>query len=100
MKVFGYRIGNFTYITDANFISEEEIDKIVGSEILVLNGLRKEPHPSHFTFDQALALIARINPKAAYLTHISHQLGTHKEVTQELPPNVHLAYDGLTLELQ
>ena len=100
MKVFGYRIGNFTYITDANFISEEEIDKIVGSEILVLNGLRKEPHPSHFTFDQALALIARINPKAAYLTHISHQLGTHKEVTQELPPNVYLAYDGLTLELQ
>ena len=100
MKVFGYRIGNFTYITDANFISEEEIDKIVGSEILVLNGLRKEPHPSHFTFDQALALIARINPKAAYLTHISHQLGTHEEVTRELPANVHLAFDGLTLELQ
>ncbi len=100
MKVFGYRIGNFTYITDANFISEEEIDKIVGSEILVLNGLRKEPHPSHFTFDQALALIARINPKAAYLTHISHQLGLHEKVSLELPPNVHLAYDGLTLELQ
>jgi len=100
MKVFGYRIGNFTYITDANFISEEEIEKIVGSEILVLNGLRKEPHPSHFTFDQALALIARINPKAAYLTHISHQLGTHEEVTHELPANVHLAFDGLTLELQ
>jgi phosphoribosyl 1,2-cyclic phosphate phosphodiesterase len=100
MKVFGYRIGNFTYITDANFISEEEIDKIIGSDVLVLNGLRREPHPSHFTFDQALALIARINPKAAYLTHISHQLGTHNEVTQELPHNVHLAYDGLTLELQ
>lgn len=99
MKVFGYRIGNFTYITDANFISEEEIDKIIGSEILVLNGLRREPHPSHFTFDEALALIARINPKEAYLTHISHQLGTHEEVTKELPPNVHLAFDGLTLEL-
>lgn len=100
MKVFGYRIGNFTYITDANFISEEEIEKIMGSEILVLNGLRREPHPSHFTFDEALALIARINPKSAYLTHISHQLGTHEEVTKELPENVHLAYDGLTLELQ
>ncbi len=100
MKVFGYRIGNFTYITDANFISEEEIDKIIGSEILVLNGLRKEAHPSHFTFDEALALIARINPKEAYLTHISHQLGTHEEVTQELPPHVHLAYDGLTLDVQ
>lgn len=100
MKVFGFRIGNFTYITDANFISEEEIQKIIGSEILVLNGLRKEAHPSHFTFDEALELIARIKPKEAYLTHISHQLGKHADVTAELPPNVHLAYDGLTLELE
>lgn len=100
MKVFGYRIGNFTYITDANFISEEEIEKIFGSEILVLNGLRKEAHPSHFTLNEALALIKRINPKAAYLTHISHQLGLHEKVSQELPPNVHLAFDGLTIELE
>jgi len=64
-----------------------------------LNGLRKEAHPSHFTFDEALALIARIQPKQAYLTHISHQLGKHEDVTLELPKNVHLAYDGLTLEL-
>ena len=99
MKVFGYRIGNFTYITDANFISEEEIQKVIGSEILVLNGLRKEAHPSHFTFDEALELIARIKPKQAYLTHISHQLGKHEDVTNELPPNVHLAYDGLTIDL-
>ena len=100
MKVFGYRIGNFTYITDANFISEEEIRKAMGSEILVLNALRREPHPSHFTFDEALELVARIKPKKAYLTHISHQLGKHEDVTLELPENVHLAYDGLTLELE
>jgi phosphoribosyl 1,2-cyclic phosphate phosphodiesterase len=99
MKVFGYRIGNFTYITDANYISEEEIQKVIGSEILVLNGLRKEAHPSHFTFDEALELIARIQPKQAFLTHISHQLGKHADVTAELPANVHLAYDGLTIEL-
>ncbi len=99
MKVFGYRIGNFTYITDANYIAEEEIQKIIGSEILVLNALRREAHPSHFTFDEALALIARIQPRQAYLTHISHQLGKHEDVILELPENVHLAYDGLTLEL-
>jgi phosphoribosyl 1,2-cyclic phosphate phosphodiesterase len=99
IKVFGFRIGNFTYITDANYISEEEIQKVIGSEILVLNGLRREAHPSHFTLDESLALIARIKPKEAYLTHISHQLGKHTDVTAELPANVHLAFDGLTLEL-
>jgi len=99
LPVLGFRIGNFTYITDANFIAEEEQQKIVGSEVIVLNALRKEKHPSHYNFAEALALVEKWKPKQAYLTHISHQLGKHKDVEKELPPNVRLAYDGLTLEL-
>lgn len=99
LAVYGYRIGDFTYITDTNFISEKEQEKILGSRILVLDTLQKEPHLSHFTLSQALALIDKLNVPAAYLTHISHKLGLHSDVEKELPPNVHLAYDGLVLEL-
>lgn len=100
LDVFGYRIGDFTYITDANYISPEEKEKIKGSKTLVLNALRKEPHPSHFTLDEALALIEEMKPERAYLTHISHQLGLHEEIQASLPPNVFLAYDGLKISIQ
>jgi len=97
LPVTAFRIDNFTYITDANFISESEKDKLKGTEILVVNALRKEEHISHFTLQQALDLIAEIKPKQAYLTHISHLLGSHNDITSELPKNVFMAYDGLTI---
>ncbi|MFY8136517.1 MAG: MBL fold metallo-hydrolase [Flavobacteriales bacterium] len=99
MPVFGYRIGDFTYITDANYISEPEKEKIKGSKVLVLNALRREKHPSHYTLDEALALVEELQPEQTYFTHISHQLGLHEEVSKELPANVHLAYDGLTITI-
>jgi phosphoribosyl 1,2-cyclic phosphate phosphodiesterase len=99
LPVFGFRVGKFTYITDASYIAEKEQEKILGSDIIVLNALRKEKHISHYNYDEALELIAKWNPKQAYLTHISHQLGKHAEVEKELLPNVKLAYDGLVLEI-
>jgi phosphoribosyl 1,2-cyclic phosphate phosphodiesterase len=99
LPVFGFRIGDFTYITDANYISEIEIEKLKGTKILVLNALQKSPHISHFTFDEAIELIEKIKPEKAFLTHISHKLGLHNEVDKELPPYIKLAYDGLTLKL-
>jgi len=99
MPVLGYRIGDFTYITDANYISEPEKEKIKGSKVLVLNALRREKHPSHYTLDEALALVEELQPEQTYFTHISHQLGLHEEVSKELPANVHLAYDGLTITI-
>ena len=99
MPVLGFRFGDFTYITDANFISEEEKDKIRGSKVLVLNALRKEKHISHFTLGEAIALAQELNIPQVYFTHISHQLGLHDEVTALLPPGMALAYDGLEVEL-
>lgn len=95
LPVLGFRFGNLTYITDANYIAPEEMAKIEGSEILIINALRKETHISHFNLEEALAVVERIRPRMAYLTHISHHLGLHAEVSKELPPNVRLAYDGL-----
>jgi phosphoribosyl 1,2-cyclic phosphate phosphodiesterase len=97
LPVTAFRIENFTYITDANFISDSEKEKLKGTEILVVNALRKEEHISHFSLQQALDLIAEIKPKQAYLTHISHLLGTHDDVSLELPDNVSIAYDGLVI---
>ena len=99
LPVLGFRIQNFTYITDANFISDKEKEKIAGSEVIVLNALRKEPHISHFSLSEAVALFQELKPKKAYLTHISHLMGLHREVEAELPDFVHLAYDGLKLAL-
>jgi phosphoribosyl 1,2-cyclic phosphate phosphodiesterase len=99
LPVLGFRVDNFTYITDANFISDTEKAKIKGTEVLVLNALRKEKHISHFNLEEALELIAEINPKKAYLTHISHLMGTHSDVSKELPDNVEIAYDGLSIEI-
>jgi phosphoribosyl 1,2-cyclic phosphate phosphodiesterase len=99
LPVLGYRIGNFTYITDVNFVSDTEKAKIMGTEILVIGALQREPHISHFNLQQALDFIKLIQPKQAYLTHISHKMGLHNDVSLELPSNVALAYDGLVLEM-
>jgi phosphoribosyl 1,2-cyclic phosphate phosphodiesterase len=99
MPVKAYRINNFTYITDANYISDSEKEKIKGSEIIVLNALRREPHLSHFTFNEAINLMEELKPKKAYFTHISHQLGLHNDVSIELPDFIELAYDGLQIEI-
>ncbi|MBC3542154.1 MBL fold metallo-hydrolase [Rufibacter sediminis] len=99
LPVFGFRIGDFTYITDANSISEAEKEKIKGSKIVVLNALRKEPHISHFSLSEALAVLEELAPEQAYLTHISHLLGLHRLVEKELPPFAKLAYDGLSFTL-
>lgn len=100
MPVLGFRIGDFTYITDAKTISAEEKEKIKGSKILIVNALRKEEHISHFNLEEALAFIDEIKPEQAYLTHISHLFGTHQEISDLLPPNIYPAYDGLTFELE
>jgi phosphoribosyl 1,2-cyclic phosphate phosphodiesterase len=99
MDVTGYRIGDFTYITDANYISEEEKQKIKGSKVLVLNALRKEKHLSHFTLQEAIDLSVELQVPTTYFTHISHQLGLHEEVSKELPAGMFLAYDGLVLHI-
>ncbi|MFM1969597.1 MAG: hypothetical protein RL152_974 [Bacteroidota bacterium] len=99
MDVTGYRIGDFTYITDANYISEEEKQKIKGSKVLVLNALRKEKHLSHFTLQEAIDLSVELQVPTTYFTHISHQLGLHEEVSKELPAGMFLAYDGLVLHV-
>lgn len=99
MPVLGFRIGPFTYITDANFIHDYEKQKIFGSQILVLNALRREKHISHFTLAEALAMVEEFKPQQAFFTHISHQLGRHNEVSHELPEGISLAYDELVLEV-
>jgi phosphoribosyl 1,2-cyclic phosphate phosphodiesterase len=99
MPVLGFRIGDFSYVTDANFIHEATKDKIRGSKILVINALRHETHPSHFTLKEALHLIDELKIPEVYLTHISHQLGKHEDVSSTLPTHVQIAYDGLTLEI-
>lgn len=99
LPVYGFRINNFTYITDANYISDTEKNKIKGSRILVLNALRKEPHISHFSLSEAITLAQEIGAEQTYFTHISHQLGLHEEVQSQLPENIYLAYDGLTIEI-
>jgi phosphoribosyl 1,2-cyclic phosphate phosphodiesterase len=97
LPILGFRIGNFAYITDANFIEDSEKEKFRGVKYLVVNGLRKQKHISHFTLDEALQLIHEVKPEKAYITHISHQMGFHAEVAQELPDGVELAYDGLQI---
>ena len=99
LPVLAFRSGDFTYITDANYISEEEKKKIAGSRVIVVNALRREPHVSHFTLAEAVSLLEELKPEKGYLIHISHQLGRHKEVNKELPPFIRCAYDGLEIEL-
>jgi phosphoribosyl 1,2-cyclic phosphate phosphodiesterase len=100
MPVLGFRFGNFSYITDANFIPDSTIEKLKGTEILVLNALQRKPHISHFHLEEALRMVERIKPTYTYLTHISHNLGLHSDVAKELPENVMLSYDGMQLEME
>ena len=99
LPVLGFRIGKLAYITDANYIAPEEMEKLRGVDVMVLNALRKEKHFSHYCLAEALKVIAKVAPKKAYLTHISHEMGLHAEVQQKLPENVFLAYDGLEIEI-
>jgi len=99
MEVLGFRINDFTYITDANYISPKELNMIKGSKAFVLNALRREEHISHYTLAEATEIAELVDTPDTYFTHISHQLGLHDEVSRELPKGIHLAYDGLTLEL-
>lgn len=98
-QVFGYRIDNFAYLTDVKTIDEQEIVKLYGLEVLVVNALREETHETHFNLEEALLFIQKIKPQKAFLTHISHLMGFHDVVQQKLPANVFLAYDNLKIEL-
>ena len=97
MPVMAYRFGKFTYITDANRVEPAEKEKIKGSEVMVVNALRQKAHISHFTLDEAIELVQELNVPKAYFTHVSHQLGKHAAVNNELPAGIQLAYDGLNL---
>lgn len=99
MPVLGFRFGNFTYITDANRIEESELEKIKGSEVLVLNALRHQKHISHFTLQEAIDLSKALKIPQTYFTHISHQLGLHDAVSETLSKECKLSYDGLILEI-
>lgn len=99
LKVYGYRIEDFAYLTDVKTISDEEIEKIKGVKVLSVNALRIEPHHSHLNLEEALELVNKINPGIAYLSHISHYLGFHDEVEKILPEKVHLAYDNLVVSV-
>lgn len=99
LPVFGFRIEDFTYITDANYISEKELEKIKGSKVIVLNALQKEDHVSHYNLQQAIDVLTALQPDKAYLIHLGHRMGTHAEVSKELPDFIEIAYDGLQLTL-
>ena len=98
LPVLGFRVKNLTYITDAKTISDFELEKMKGSKILVINALRLKEHISHLNLSQALDIIKKIKPESAYLTHLSHLMGTHEELVKLLPENVYVAYDGLEIE--
>lgn len=99
LPVLGFRIGDFSYITDANFIPDESLSKLEGTEVLVLNALQQESHISHFTLEQAIEQALKIGAKTTYFTHISHRLGLHQEVERNLPEGIFLAYDGLQISI-
>jgi phosphoribosyl 1,2-cyclic phosphate phosphodiesterase len=99
LQVFGYRIGDIVYLTDVKTITEEEVVKLNGVKILIINALREEPHKTHFNLEEALAFIEKVAPEKAFLTHISHNMGFHEIVQQKLPKNVFLAYDNLEITI-
>ena len=99
LPVYGFRVGDLTYITDTNFIPDEEMAKIEGTKILVINALRKEKHISHFNLEEALIVAERVGAEKTFLTHLSHQFGFHQNIQSELPHNICVAFDGLKLEL-
>ena len=98
LPILAFRIGDLAYVTDADFISEEEKEKLIGTKYLIINALRKEKHISHFNLEQALEVIRQLSPKKAFLTHLSHQMGQSEVIQKELPPNVFVSYDGLKFD--
>lgn len=99
LQVFGFRFKDFAYLTDMKTVRKEEVEKLENLDVLIVNALREKPHISHFNLEEALKFIKRVNPKRAYLTHISHHLGFHDDVQQKLPDNVFLAYDNLQITI-
>ncbi len=99
LPVKAFRIGNFAYVTDTNYIAPSEMEKLKGLDVLILTALRIEKHISHFNLEEAIEVIQELKPKKAYLTHISHLLGKHKDVEEILPSNIGLCYDGLEISL-
>lgn len=99
LEIHGFRINDFAYITDAKYIAEEELQKLIGVKVLVVNALRIDPHPTHFNLEEALDFVGKVQPEKAYFTHISHLLGFHAEVQQQLPDNIYLAFDNLKITL-
>lgn len=99
LPILGYRFGNVAYLTDVKYVADEEKEKLKNLDVLIVNALRIEPHFTHFNLDEALDFVKELSPKKTYFTHISHKLGFHKEVQDQLPENVFLAYDGLQLEV-
>jgi len=99
LPVLGFRIADFTYITDAKTVSDVEKSKIKGSKVLVINALQQEKHISHFTLEEAVAFAQEIGAEKTYFTHISHRLGTHQKISELVPAGVELAYDGLCINL-
>jgi len=99
LPVFGFRIGDFSYLTDANNINNTELQKMKGSKYIIINALRKEKHISHFTLDEAVEILKILKPQQGYIIHVGHQMGFHKEINHELPKNISLSYDGLNFYL-
>ena len=99
LQVFGYRIGDLAYLTDVKTIEDAEILKIRGVKVLVINVLRREPHPTHFNLEEALAFIEKVQPEKTYFTHISHNFGFHEDIEKELPDNVFVAFDNLQITI-
>ena len=99
LPILGFRIGNLTYITDANYISDDQLLKIKDCKYLIINALRHKPHPSHFSLQESIEIAKRKSAEHVYLTHISHHMGLHDEINKELPTNINLAFDGQKIEL-
>lgn len=99
LPVYGFRVGDFTYITDASVIPPEAMEQIKGSRVLVLNALQKQDHISHFTLSEAISVAKEVGAETTYFTHLSHRMGRHADIERELPENILLAFDGLTLFL-
>ena len=95
LPVLGFRIGDFSYLTDASYVAPDEKEKMRGSKVIILNALRQKKHHSHFTLQEAVAMLQDLNPQKGYLTHISHQMGLHDQICQTLPAGIALGWDGL-----
>lgn len=100
LPVFGFRIGNFAYLTDVNHIPEAELSKLQNLDVLILGALQRETHISHFNLQQAIDVVSILKPKVTYFTHLSHKMGRHAEVEKELPAHIRLGFDGLKIKLE